>query len=198
MFDISNITGLIYSYGYLGIFVSVFLESSFLPPLPGDSLLFSVGLFASLSELSIVVLIISIFLGTFLGNLLAYEIGRNLVKLHRYTFWRKIFRQENIDKAHKFFETYGKVAVTFARFVPFMRTFVPVVAGIANMHYPTFVRYNALGALLWSTFVPLLGYFLGEAYPAIKDYIWLILILFVLVAVVPVIIEFFRRLKSSS
>ncbi len=190
MFDVFNIPEFIYSYGYIGIFIIVFLESSIFPPLPGDSLLFTAGLFASTAGFNIFILIISIFIATFLGGIMGYHVGIHLVKLHKYAFFRKLLKQENIDKAHAFFVQYGRLSVTFARFIPFMRTFVPIVAGVANMNYKIFIKYNLIGATLWSTTVTLLGYFLGRTFPVVKDYLWVVVVLIIIVSLVPVALQF--------
>jgi membrane-associated protein len=197
MFDLFNIPQFIHSYGYIGIFIIVFLESGVFPPLPGDSLLFTAGLFASAAGLNIVLLLVAIFLATLFGALLGYEVGVYLIRLQKYSWFRKILKQQNIDKANAFFAEYGRLAITFARFIPFMRTLVPIAAGVAHMDYKAFLRYSILGSALWSSLVTLLGYFLGRAFPAIKDYLWVVALLIVFVSVIPFIIEFTRRKVSK-
>lgn len=193
MINVFDIPNLLHIYGYIGVFIVVFLESGILPPLPGDSLLFSAGLFASVSGFNIYFLISSICIATFFGSLLGYEIGFHFTKLRNYSFFKTMLSQNNLDKAHKFFEDHGKMAVIFARFLPFMRTFVPIVAGVAKMNYRSFLRYTAIGAIAWSTVMTLLGYFLGSIFPWIKDYLSIVVLLIVFVSILPFITEFVRR-----
>ncbi|MFZ1019620.1 MAG: DedA family protein, partial [Minisyncoccia bacterium] len=129
MTHLFDITYLITTYGYLGIFVIIFLESGLFFALPGDSLLFTAGLLASVYGFNLSFLIFIIFLATFLGGLGGYEIGVYLEKLRTFSFFRKILKQEHINKAHQFFIKYGKSAIVFSRFVPVVRTFTPIVAG---------------------------------------------------------------------
>jgi membrane-associated protein len=197
MLEVFNIPQFIHTYGYIGIFLVVFLESGVFPPLPGDSLLFTAGLFAGAAGFNIILLLISIFIATFLGSILGYHVGVHLIKLHKYSLFRKLLKQENVDKAHKFFERYGKVAITFCRFVPFMRTFTPIVAGVAKMNYFSFLRYNAIGAALWTSILTLLGYFLGRTFPTVKDYLFMIVILFVVISLVPIFLEYLRQKRNA-
>ena len=196
MFHLFDITYLITTYGYVGIFIIVFLESGIFFALPGDSLLFTAGLFASAFGMNIVFLVALIFVATFLGGLTGYEIGVYLTKLEQFKFLKKILKKEHIDKAHKFFERHGLFAIIFSRFVPIVRTFVPIVAGIARMHYLTFVKYSIISSFLWSFIVTLLGYFLCQAFPVIKNYLSLITILVVLVSLLPIVFEMTRKEKK--
>ncbi len=196
MTDFFNIPYIITTYGYLGIFLIVFLESGIFFPLPGDSLLFTAGLFASAFGLNIFFLVPMIFVATFLGGLAGYDIGAHLVKLQNVAFLRKILRQDHIDKAHIFFNKHGKFAVTFCRFVPIIRTFVPIVAGVAKMNYSSFIKYSIAGSALWSTVVTLLGFFLGLAFPAIKSYLWVVILLIILASLLPVIFQMVRDEKA--
>ncbi len=188
-FDLSQI---ISSYGYLGIFIIVFLESSLIFPLPGDSLLFTAGLFAAAFGLNIYLLIFVSFLATFLGGVAGYEIGINLLKLEKYSFFRGILKPEYLGKAHNFFEKHGRVAITFARFVPVVRTFISIVAGVARMDYISFAKYSLLGSALWSATATLLGYFLGRVFPQIKDYMWVVIVLVVIVSIMPLAWEWMQ------
>jgi membrane-associated protein len=198
MTHLFDITYLITAYGYLGIFIIVFLESGILFALPGDSLLFTAGLFASVYSFNLFFLIFIIFVATFLGGAVGYEIGFYLEKLKKFSFFRVILKQEHIDKAHEFFGKYGKFAIVFSRFVPIIRTFTPIVAGIARVPYKFFTKYSLAGSILWSTIVTLLGYFLGRAFPIIKDYLWVIAILVVVVSLLPIVIEIIRSKKKKS
>jgi membrane-associated protein len=191
-----DITYLITTYSYLGIFIIIFLESGILFALPGDSLLFTAGLFASAYSFNLFLLIFIIFLGTFFGGVVGYEIGVYLEKLKKYSFFRLVLKQEHIDKAHEFFNKYGKLAIVFSRFVPIVRTFTPIVAGIAEVPYKFFIKYSLISSILWAITVTLLGYFLGRAFPIIKDYLWVIAVLVVLVSLLPILFEIFRNRKK--
>lgn len=197
MHQLFDINFLISTYGYSGIFIIVFLESGIFFALPGDSLLFTAGLFASAFSLNMFVLIPLIFVATFLGGIAGYHIGAKLEYLNRFKFFRRILRPEHIDKAHKFFDKHGRMAILLCRFVPIVRTFTPIVAGVAKMDYRNFIKYSLIGSFLWSTTVTLLGYFLGQAFPVIKDYLSLMVVLIVLVSVSPGIVEFWQRRRSK-
>ena len=189
-FDIPYI---ITTYGYLGIFIIVFLESGIFFALPGDSLLFTAGLLASVFSLQIYILIPVIFIATFLGGVIGYEIGVHLEKLNRYVFFRKILKKEHIEKTHVFFNKHGKFTVIFSRFVPIARTFVPIVAGVARMQYRLFIKYSLISSFLWSTIITLVGYFLGEIFPHIKDYLSYVVVLIVFVSALPIVYEIMRE-----
>lgn len=194
-FDISQV---ILQYGYIGIFFIVFLESGIFFALPGDSLLFSAGLLASTGILAIHSIIPIIFVATFLGALVGYQIGIHLEKLHNYSIFRKLFKKEYLDRGHKFFDKYGKVTIVFSRFVPIIRTFAPIVAGIVRMNYFSFLRYTLLGSFLWSVLVTLVGYFLGRIIPGLEDYVTPLMLLVVLLSLLPGVFHLFKKKTDST
>lgn len=194
LFDISHI---ITTYGYIGIFLIVFLESGIFFALPGDSLLFSAGLLASTGLLDIHSVIPLIFVATFLGALVGYEIGVHLEKLHNYSIFRKIFSKEYLTKGHNFFEKYGKATIVFSRFIPIIRTFAPIVAGIVKMHYFSFLRYSLLGSALWAFIVTLVGYFLGRIIPGLEHYVSILMFAVVLLSLLPGVFHYLREKKQS-
>jgi membrane-associated protein len=196
MLELFDIPNLITSYGYVGIFIIVFLESGIFFALPGDSLLFTAGLFASAFGLNLFILIPAIFVSTFLGGIVGYEIGTKIERLNHLKFFRHILKKEHIDKAHKFFEKHGRSAILFCRFVPIVRTFTPIVAGVAKMHYVSFLKYSLVGSALWSTIVTLLGYFLGRSFPVIKDYLSWVVVLIVFVSILPGVLEYINSKKK--
>jgi membrane-associated protein len=196
MFEIFNIPHIISTYGYVGIFLIIFLESGIFFPLPGDSLLFTAGIFAGSFGFNLYILTIIAFFSTFLGGLLGYFVGENLIRFQDSWFGRKFLQPKHVAKAHEFFEKYGVFAVTFARFIPIVRTFVPIVAGVAKMDYKKFFKWSIVGSLLWGAGVTLLGFFLGKVFPGIKDSLWIIVVIVVLISFVPIIIEFLRRKRS--
>lgn len=190
-----DLTYIITTYSYVGVFIIVFLESGIFFPLPGDSLLFSVGILASSGILSIKLSLLIIFIATFFGSVAGYYMGTHLKKLKKYSFFNKILKDEYIDKAHIFFEKHGKIAMLFSRFIPVIRTFVPIVAGMARMNERTFLIFNLMGALFWSSVMTLLGYFLGELLPNSKDFVHYILIGVVLFSLIPL---FWGLIKKKS
>ncbi|MDQ3076218.1 MAG: DedA family protein [bacterium] len=196
MLELFNIPYLITHYGYLGVSIIVFLESGIFFPLPGDSLLFTAGVLASTGYLKIYLLVPIIFVSTFLGGVTGYYMGVHIDRLRKYSFFAKILREDHMNKAHDFFEKHGKVAVVFCRFVPVVRTFTPIVAGLVKMDFDTFLKYSFFGSVLWSTIVTFLGYFLGQVFPQIKDYMGIILIVVVLVSFLPIVIEMVRKRKE--
>lgn len=196
MLELFDIPNLISNYGYLGIFIVVFLESGIFFALPGDSLLFTAGLLAATYFLNVFYLVPIIFVATFLGGIAGYYIGVHIERLRKFSFVNKILKEEYINKAHIFFEKYGKSAIMFSRFVPIVRTFTPIVAGIVKMDYKLFLKYSLASSLLWSTVVTLSGYFLGQIFPQIKDYMPYVIITVVLLSFLPAVIEMFRNKKK--
>ncbi len=197
MFHISYIIHILFTYGYFGVFIIVFLESGVLFALPGDSLLFTAGLLAPGLKLNIALLITFIFIATFFGGVVGYFIGTYIERLHRFSFFKKAIKEEHINTTHKFFEKYGRVAILFSRFVPIIRTFTPIVAGIAKMNQRVFVTYSLISSLLWSTTITLAGYYLGRIFPHLKDYLSPILLLVVIVSVLPIVIKFLKEQDSN-
>lgn len=194
LFDISY---LISTYGYTGIFVIVFLESGIFFALPGDSLLFTAGLLASTGIISILKIIPLIFIASFLGSLTGYIIGENIEKLRMYKFWRTLLKDEYINKAHNFLEKYAKWALIISRFVPIVRTFVPMVAGIAKMNWRSFVKWNLVGSALWATAMTAIGYFLGVILPQSKDYVHYLIYTVILISLIPIIPHFWKWKKGA-
>src|SRR3990167_10231007 len=153
--------------GYVGIFAIVFAESGLLIGffLPGDSLLFTAGFLASQNIFDIRILSLFCFIGAVLGDSVGYLFGH---KVGRKLFQRKesiFFHKDNLIRAEKFYERYGKKTIVIARFMPMIRTFAPIVAGIGSMDYKTFVSYNVIGGLLWGVGVTLTGFYLGNLIP---------------------------------
>jgi len=167
--------------------------------LPGDSLLFTVGLLIGEGTIHQPLWLACIVLTVmaFSGNVVGYEIGR---KVGPAVFRRpdsKLFRQEYVDKTVAFFETYGARAIVLARFVPIVRTFITVIAGVGQMDRRTYLTYSGIGAVLWATGVTVLGYFLGSV-PFVKNNIEAMLLAIVIASVLPVAFELLRaRAKRS-
>jgi membrane-associated protein len=196
MVELFNISNLITNYGYIGVFSIVFLESGIFFALPGDSLLFTAGLLASTGYLNLFILIPGTFVATFFGGIVGYYIGVHIDRLRKYNFFNRILKEEYIKKAHEFFEKYGRSAILFSRFVPIVRTFTPIVAGIAEMDYKAFLKYSLISSVLWSTTVTLVGFFLGRIFPQIEHYMSYVIILVVVLSLLPAVIEMFRKKKD--
>ncbi len=161
--------------------------------LPGDSLLFTVGLLVAQDKISYPLWLccLVLFIAAMAGNALGYWIGD---KAGPRIFRRensKVFRKEYVDKTHEFFEKYGNRAIVLARFVPVVRTFITVMAGVGTMSFRRFMLYSAIGGALWAVGVTLLGFYLGTI-PFVENNIEVMILAFVAVAVVPVGIEFLR------
>jgi membrane-associated protein len=183
---------LIETFGMIGLLTIVFVECGLLVGffLPGDSLLFTAGLLSSNGTLlpDIWVLLVTIPIAAFSGDQLGYAIGR---KGGRRVFKRpdsRLFHHEHVERAEAFFERHGPRTVILARFVPIIRTFAPVMAGVGGMPYRTFLAYDLVGVALWGVGVTTLGYFLGQV-DFVRHNIELVLIAIVAMSVIPVALE---------
>jgi membrane-associated protein len=170
--------------------------------LPGDSLLFIAGFLSSkpkdLPSLPAIGLVIPVLIvAAFVGNQAGFYIGRAIGPALFDRPDSRFFSQKNVAKTHKFFERYGTKALVMARFVPIVRTFVPVLAGVGEMRQRTFVVANVIGAVLWAGGVTLLGYFLGQV-DAIKNNIELAAVAVVAISLLPVGIEYLRHRRAAS
>lgn len=182
-----ELTQLLTTFGYTGIFLIIFAESCFIFFLPGDSLLFTAGLLAAKHEggFDIHILALICFLGAVLGNSAGYAFGK---KIGRRLFHKKdslFFSQENLEKSELFYEKHGKMTIVLARFIPVIRTFAPIVAGVGKMSYGSFVVYNIVGGLLWAVGLCYAGYYLGKMIPNVDHYLLPIVGLIVVVSLAP-------------
>ena len=167
--------------------------------LPGDSLLFMVGLFiaSGVIDIPIGVACLLLSLAAIAGNLTGYWIG---YRAGPPLFSRpdsRLFKKEYVDKTHAFFAKYGARAIVLARFVPIVRTFITAMAGVGRMNVRTYALFSTIGGVLWATGVTLMGYFLGNI-PFVKDHIELILIGIVALSVIPISIEALRGRRSGA
>ncbi len=191
MFDLRMIFEKFGIYAYAIIFFIIFAESGLFFGffLPGDSLLFTAGFLASQHLLDIRVLAVLCFIAAVSGDSVGYAFGR---KFGRRLFHRKdsiLFSQHNLQSAEVFYEKHGKKTIVLARFIPVIRTFAPIVAGIGDMHYQTFIFYNIIGGLLWAVGITMLGFFLGQFIPAdtMDKYLLLIIMIIVAISVLPAV-----------
>lgn len=181
--------------GYLGIFAIIFAESGLLFGffLPGDSLLFTAGFLASQGIFNIVILCFICFIGAVLGDSVGYAFGH---KVGKKLFRKKdsfFFHPDHILKAEKFYEKYGKKTIILARFMPAVRTFAPIVAGIGSMNYKTFLFYNIIGAVLWAICLPLLGFFMGSLIPDVDKYLLPIIGFIIVISILPQAISLLKN-----
>lgn len=149
---------------YALMFLIVFIETGVvvMPFLPGDSLLFVAGALAAVGGLNLPVLALTLSLAAILGDALNYSIGRWFGP--RVFAWEnsRWFNRQAFDRTHQFYEEYGPITIVLGRFLPFIRTFAPFVAGVAQMSYPKFAIYNVLGGILWAAGLTTLGYWIGD------------------------------------
>ena len=189
---------LINTYGIWVAVLVVFIECGLLfPILPGDSLLFTIGVFIAGGTLHMNLLVACAILtvAAFLGNVVGYEIGR-AVGPPIYERDGRLLKREYFDKTHDFFDKYGNKALVLGRFVPIVRTFITLVAGVGRMERRRFFTWSALGALLWACGVTILGYFLGGI-DIIKHNIEAALMLIVAVSLLPMVIEYLRHRSAT-
>ncbi len=181
---------------YAILFAIIFIETGLviMPFLPGDSLLFAVGMFAAQGSLDIKIAIGLLLIAAILGDGCNYFIGKivgeRIVDLK--LFGRKVVKQEYLDKTHAFYEKHGSKTIIIARFVPFVRTFAPFVAGVGSMKYRTFLTYNVVGAILWVVGLALAGYFLGNI-PLVQDNFEKVVFLIIFISILPIISAFVKN-----
>jgi len=186
-------------FGLLGVIAIIFLETGvfFGFFFPGDSLLFTAGFVASQHLLSLPLLLLGVLIAAILGDSFGYWFGKKAgVKL----FVREdsfFFKKKYVADAEHFYEKHGKKTIILARFIPIIRTFVPIVAGIGNMKYSTFLSYNIIGGALWSLGLTLFGFFLGKTIPNADKYLLPIIILIIVVSFVPPVLHLMKARKEN-
>lgn len=182
-----------WSYGIL--FSIIFVETGLvvMPFLPGDSLLFAAGaLTSSIGAFNLPILLAVLFIAAVLGDTVNYHIGKKVgTAIPEDSWFGKLVNKEKMQIAQDFFNKHGGKTIVIARFMPFIRTFIPFVAGASRMNYGNFLFYNVFGAFLWVFSCTLLGYFFGNI-PIIKENFSTVLILIIVISVIPAIIGAFR------
>jgi len=195
--------GIIASYGfwtYLILFAIIFCETGFvvLPYLPGDSLLFVAGTLAGAGYLNIEILAIVLFTAAVLGDTVNYWIGHTAgmkVLEQKYSF----VKTEHLDRTREYFDRYGGITIVIARFIPFIRTFAPFLAGVGKMRYRWFLTYNVIGAFLWVMAFTLAGFFFGGL-PIVKENFSLIVYMIIgisFLAVGSIVLQMIRQTATS-
>jgi membrane-associated protein len=180
--------------GYPGLALIIFSETGLLVGffLPGDSLLITAGLFAAAGYFDIWLLIGLLCVSAILGDAVGYSIGKRGGRALYAREDSRFFKREHLLKTREFYEKYGGITIVLARFMPFARTFAPVVAGIAEMTYTKFASYNIFGAIGWITSMLLIGYFLGSTIPNIDKNIHFVIVIVVFISILPGIIKYIQ------
>lgn len=186
---------LINTFGLIGVIAIVFAESGLFFGffLPGDSLLFTAGLLASQGFLNPFILFIGVIIAAILGDNVGYAFGR---KIGPTIFTKEdsfFFNKKYVSQAHAFYEKHGNKTIILARFVPIVRTFAPIVAGVGNMDYKKFFSYNCIGGILWSVSLLGLGFVLGKTVPGIDKYLLPIILFIIVVSFLPGVYHLIRR-----
>ena len=193
---------LVATYGtwiYAILFAIIFAETGLVvtPFLPGDSLLFAAGALAGSGSLSPTLTVVLLIVAAIAGDAVNYSVGRaagtRIIERARVDArWGRWIRPEYVDRAHEFFERQGGKAIVLARFVPIVRTFVPFVAGVAEMSYPAFALYNVTGAIAWVALCVGAGYLFGQV-PLVRDNFSLVALGIVFVSLLPMLVEYLRH-----
>jgi membrane-associated protein len=184
--------------GLAALIIIVFAETGLMVGffLPGDSLLFTAGFLASTGLFDIRILVLALMLAAILGDQTGYLTGKWMGKKLFDRPDGRFFKKAYVDKTHRFYEKYGASTIVLARFVPIVRTFAPIVAGVGKMHYRTFVTYNVLGGILWVAFMTLAGFWLGRI-PIIKENFGVVTIIIIVISFVPLLIELWHAKKEK-
>ena len=186
--------------GYPGMFVIIFLESGvfFGFFLPGASILFTSGLMASQGLFNPWLLIPLVTIAAILGDNAGYWFGQHVGTRLFSRPNSRFFHQDHLVRSKIFYEKYGKQAVLIARFIPVVRTFAPIMAGIAHMKYRIFAYYNIIGAILWATGTTFLGYYLGHRFPLVQQYFTPIILGIIVVTTLPLFWELRAHRKTTT
>ncbi len=192
----------IQSYGnwtYLILFLIIFCETGFVvtPILPGDSLLFAIGMFAAAGAIDLSKVWPLLIFAAILGDNVNYAVGNFIgPKVFHYENSR-IFKKEYLQKTHNFYEKYGGMTIILAKYVPIVRTFAPFVAGVGAMTYPKFLLFNVIGGFTWVTVIMLSGYYFGNI-PVIKNNFTIVVLTIIFISMLPGLIGYLRHRKSAA
>ncbi len=186
------------AYALWGALLVVFIECWLFPFLPGDSLLFTVGLLIARNEIGapLWAACVALSAAAVASNLVGYFVGARVGPTLFDRPDSRFFKQEYVVKTHAFFDRYGNRAIVLARFVPIVRTFIALAAGVGHMPFRRFALYSAIGGVLWATGVTLLGYFLGHV-AFVQQHIEIMLMAIVAVSLIPIVIEFIHQRREN-
>lgn len=191
MFDIINI---LKEYGYIAMFIIALIENGIFFFLPGDSMLIAAGILSAGDVFNVYIVLAVFSMGSFLGNLIGYEIGKRLEMYREKHKWlRRILQDQYIEEAHKMFAKYGDRIVLVQRYIPMVRTFGPMVAGAVGMRYQVFVLYSFVGSLLWSVSLVLPAYWLGNHVPGIENRIEIMVLTVLGITTIPVAWQLYSK-----
>jgi|SRR5579885_1207821 len=181
--------------GYLFVSGVIFAETGLFFGffLPGDSVLFPAGLLASRGYFNIFTLCLLAFLAAVLGNVVGYFFGKHVGPRIFNRTDSIFFHRDHIRRAHAFYERYGRKTIILARFIPVIRTFAPIVAGVSAMNFTEFFIFSSIGALIWAVGLPVVGFYLGRVIPDIDKYLLPVIALVILLSLAPAIIEVLRH-----
>jgi len=183
---------------YLVIFLVIFAETGLVvtPFFPGDSLLFAAGAIAAIGDLNIIGLFLLLSLAAFLGNLsnywIGYKVGPEIFKKEK----SRVFNKNYLERTHEFYEKHGSITIVIARFMPFIRTFAPFVAGIGKMTYFKFLVYSLIGSVMWVALFLFGGYYFGNI-PVVKENFSLVIVAIIVISLIPAGISYIHSRKSS-
>jgi membrane-associated protein len=189
-----NVPELIRIVGQYGLPLIIFAETGLLAGffLPGDSLLITAGLFAARGDLNLTLLIVTLIPAAILGNATGYQIGKRAGKTLYSRPDSLVFRREHLQMTHEYYERHGGMTIIIAQFAPILRTFAPVVAGVAEMGYRKFASYNVVGAIAWICTMVLGGYLLGNVIPGIDKRIDVVVMVVIAISLLPALIGWLR------
>jgi membrane-associated protein len=184
------------TYGIL--FAIVFVETGLvvMPFLPGDSMLFAVGAFAAIGSLDLATAMGLLMLAAILGDTVNYWIGKKVGPKIFYKENVRFLNKKHLDRTHAFYLKHGGKTIIIARFMPFIRTFAPFVAGIGLMSYPRFLAFNVIGGVAWVSLFTLGGYFFGNL-PVVRDNFSLVIMAIIVISVMPMVIEWLRTRRAK-
>ena len=193
-----NLEQILPAIGYLGIFAVIFAESGLLIGFffPGDSLLFTAGFLASVGIFDIRLLVFICFIASVSGDNAGYLFGH---KIGRKLFYKKeslFFHKKNLKKTEEFYKKHGRKTLILAKFIPVIRTFATIIAGVGNMHYLTFFTFNLIGGFLWAICIPLLGFYLGKTIPDVDKYLLPIVLLIIIFSLLPTILHIMKNRET--
>lgn len=193
----TNITDLVSTLGYVGLVTIVFCETGlfFGCFFPGDSLLFTAGILATHQVFNIWVLLMSLMAAAILGYGLAYWFGDQLGNWLSQRKEGVFFKKKYLEQSHDFYERYGAQAIILCRLVPIVRTFCPIVAGMAKMSFKRYMIVNVIGAVIWVSVLTLLGYFVGTLFPQAEKFILPIVLIIIVVSVMPAALQILKNQK---
>jgi membrane-associated protein len=190
---------IIRTLGLMGVVFIIFAESGLFFGffLPGDSLLFTAGFLASQGILSIWWLLILCFFAAVLGDNVGYAFGKKTGPMIFNKDDSFFFQKKHIERANNFYKKYGKKTIVIARFIPIVRTFAPIVAGVGEMNYKIFVIFNLIGGFVWTFGLIGAGYFLGKVIPGVDKYLLIIIVIIIFASLIPVAFEYIKSKKDN-